>query len=462
MRRLLLSLAALLGLAAPLMAQLDLSAPMLRGTWSAYGANPAMLPENKFTLALPSAMVHTQYQGFTYADWVGTNDQGQTVLTVENGLAQLAANNQLRNRADIGTVGAGVWLGNWFLSLGHSIRSQSLLAFPRELAQLAWQGNAAFIGQTIEVAPNFVGQGYQELALGLAFSPSPAFSVGGRFKLLNGFGDVSSARNLLQLTTSDDIYQLELLADYAFNATGTLDYNGFERFVADINFGRFTNSASWTGNYGFGLDFGFSSQLGPLYLGASLLDVGSIRWEDEVSNLNIQGRFAFQGLDIFPRVLEDSINFNEIVDTLEAILEIKETRSPYITALPLHAFFTAQLDLGDYWRLGGVLYFDRYRKFNAAALGLSLQAQIGSVLSLGGMYIIRNGSFSNLGCNAVLQLGPVQVVASTDNLPGLIDLDNSRLANVRLGFNLTFGEVDGASSGSKKPGYLRRQRFFRR
>ena len=61
-------------------------------------------------------------------------------------------------------------------------------------------------------------------------------------------------------------------------------------------------------------------------------------------------------------------------------------------------------------------------------------------LRLGAIYAYRHDKFDNLGLNAVVKLGPVQLVAATDNILTAIQLYDSNSANMRVGLNLLFGK----------------------
>lgn len=459
MKRTLLSLSILFYFSASLQAQLDLGSHFLQGTWQANLTNPSLLPDQKVTIALPSVYGYTQATGFQYGDLVSKNAQGKTVLNIDNAISKLAAQNYIRNRLDVGTIGIGVRAGKWFFSAGHTIRFNSFVQYPRELAQLAWKGNAQFIGQTIQIAPNFVNQGYHEIALGLAYSPSPMFTFGARFKVLNGFGDVSSIRNDLRLTTSSDVYQISLQSDFAMNATGDWGFKNFSSFTPKIDFGGFTGSRAWTSNYGYALDFGFSGKFGPLDISGSVLNLGSIRWQNNVSNLTVRGNYNYDGLDIFPKIFKDSFNLNKIVDTLEAKVKVVQTQSPYITSLPLTAYLSAAFNLGENWRLGALLYSDRYRGITSPAIGLSASVRLSETLTIGGIYAIRNNAYNNFGANFKLKLGPIQLIGATDNLPALFKLNNIS-ANVRLGLNVVFGKIEeqyGRNKSRNKRRFIKRR-----
>jgi hypothetical protein len=157
-------------------------------------------------------------------------------------------------------------------------------------------------------------------------------------------------------------------------------------------------------------------------------------------------------LDIFPKIFKDSFNLNKIVDTLEAKVKVVQTQSPYITSLPLTAFLSAAFNLGENWRLGALLYTDRYRGITSPAIGLSASVRLSEALTIGGIYAIRNNAYNNLGANFKLKLGAIQLIGATDNLAALFKLNNIS-ANVRLGLNIVFGKIED-ENGKKNSTFI--------
>ena len=438
-----LTLLILSSLSFPLLAQLDLGTHFIRGTWQAYQSNPALLPQNRITIALPSLYGYGEVSGFTLNEVLEENSQGQTLLNVDKAISLLEPQNYIRDRVDLGTLGVGFHAGDWYLSLGHSIRQNAYSKYPKELAQLAWKGNAQFIGQEIQIAPRIGIQAYQEVSLGLGFQASDNFTLGARIKLLNGVGNISSRNHDLRLFTSDDIYQLTVNGDYGLNTAGTqLRYNGFSDIDVDLDLATFNWSNTWTNNTGFALDVGASLRLGKLELAASILDLGQINWKEDATSLAIKGEYTFEGLDIFPNVWSDSVSFNNIVDTLEARFKVTQTDQSYATILPTYSFFSANLHISDKTAVGILAYGERISGEWLPAMALSAQTELLKGFNLGAAYVIRNKRFDNLGVNASLRIGPLQVLAATDNLLTLLQSSKSNTVNGRVGVNLIFGQMD--------------------
>ena len=64
--------------------------------------------------------------------------------------------------------------------------------------------------------------------------------------------------------------------------------------------------------------------------------------------------------------------------------------------------------------------------------------QLLSWLNLGASYAFRSETFDNLGINATVKVGPVQVFSVTDNIISALRPKDSHSANVRVGLNLLF------------------------
>lgn len=435
--------AALLLLGSPLWAQMDLGSNMLRRSWQGYQTNPAQFPlENGVLVSLPSLYSNTLVENITYNDLFGTNADGENVLTIDPALDKLAPDNLIRQNIDIETFGLGVALGPVALTFGHRLRFNGFLQYPRELPELIWNGNAQFIGQTINISPDLDLFNYHEFALGLSYQLSEAFSFGVRAKYLSGVGTITTERTRLELTTDEEFYELSLDSDFLLHTSNSLRYNGFEDISADINFGNFNADRFLSSNNGLAFDIGVALNLGPLALQASVLDLGgTINWEEDVTNYALTGTQAYQGLDLVDQILEDTASFAAIIDTLEAIYQPDSTARAFSSNIGTSAFVGGDLSITRLLTVGAVVFFEEYRDDfrTAAALRASIQAT--PMLRLGGFYGLRNNRFDNLGLNAELKLGPVLLLAATDNVLTAFRPKDSHQANVRLGFNLLFGNL---------------------
>lgn len=435
-----------------LSAQEALSTHFLRHTWQANRSNPAFFPEHKFVIGLPGIHNSLQVTNITYGDLATVDENGERVLHIDEAIEKLGTDNLIRENLDIETISLGVRLGRISLSLGHSLRFNAFMNYPKTLPQLIWQGNAQFIGQEVSFGPDVDLYGYQEYALGLAAEILPGLTLGGRAKLLAGVADIHTERRDLRLRTDSDIYQLQLTADFLANSAGSLRYDGFDDLTVDFDFGSFDPEALFTGNTGLAFDLGLALRLGRLQLAASALDLGGIRWDEEVRNYSLQGVFEYQGLDLAQDVFEDTTNVGSVLDTLREIYEVVETNEHYRTQLPARYYLSGIYELNNRWQVGALFYAENYRGEFSPAVALSANFSLLSFLNLGASYAFRSEHYDNLGLNAAIKLGPLQVMAATDNILTAVRPKDSHSANLRLGVNLLFGKVEGQNAQGDSPG----------
>lgn len=430
----------LLFLALPGFAQLDLTSNLLRGTWQANLTNPAILSDHNVTIALPGAYNNLLITGVTYNDLIVEDIDGNSVIDVSSALDKMEDFNTIREDLDIHTIGVGLRFGPLSFTFSHALRFSAFLDYPKTLPELIWEGNSQFVGQEVSFGPDMQILGYHEYALGAAVNLLSNVVVGGRVKYLNGVGDISTERTDLRLYTDEDIYQLTLNADFLLNSTGNVNYDGFTDLDFNFNFGSFGNDANSSGNSGLAFDLGANVKLGKLDLAASVLDIGKINWKQNVVNYGLNGSFEYAGLDVAQDLLNDTTSFNSTLDTLRASYNVTETANEYSTDLPMRIYLSATYALNDKITLGGLFYNEQFRDQSYSAIAVSANAQILPFLRLGAIYAYRHDKFDNLGLNAVVKLGPVQLVAATDNILTAIQLYDSNSANMRVGLNLLFGK----------------------
>jgi hypothetical protein len=399
--------------------------------------NPALGPEEKITISLPHIYNHLEVSGPSFGQLVTTNAAGDKVLDVDAVLPALNDVNQLRENFSIETLGIGFGAGPVRIHIHHAIKFGAFVEYPKALPQLLWQGNAQFVGQTIDLSNDFQINGYNEFGFGASFNIK-GVSLGGRVKLLTGLGDASTENNNISLHTSDDVYQLTLDADYKINSSSYIEYNGFEDTRADFNFGSADLDNIFSKNTGLAFDFGVNVEIGKLNIGASILDLGRINWTEDPGNYTSKGTFVYEGLDFTGAITGDSINFSDALDTLDQIFMIEETQEKYSTTLPPKIYVHANFQLTENWLLAASFYNEVYREQSRTGISVGAQTSLLKWLRLGANYSIYGDTYANIGLNAVLKFGPVQIMALTDNVIALLAPDSANFGNARAGLNLVF------------------------
>lgn len=422
----------------PVLAQQELGTHLLRDVWQANKTNPAIFPDKKIIIGLPGVYNNLNIQNLTYND-LFVKEGGNTFLDMDNIISKLEDENQIRENLEVETVSLALKLGKLWLSAGHTVKFNAYIDYPKTLPQLIWQGNAQFVGQRVDFSTNMQLFGYNEFALGAAFPITEHITIGGKFKWLSGFGDISTDRTKLNLLTDSTSYALSLDADFRVNATGYIQYNGLRDLTVDYNFADFQGDQLFNQNTGVAFDLGVYAKFGKLDIAASILDLGGkINWEDEVQNFSLNGVYDYSGLDIAKDVLEDSTTVNSAIDSLFEQYNFTETNNTYATKLPLRYYLSVSYQLNDTWRFGGLIYSESYRGERFPGVALSGNMQLLSWLNVGASYAFRSETFDNLGVNATAKLGPVQLFSMTDNILSALNPKGSSSANVRIGLNLLF------------------------
>lgn len=425
-----------------LSAQEELGVHLLRDAWQANRTNPAILPNQKILIGLPGVYNNLLLTNITYADLAVKNDNGEEIIDVNNAIPLLKnSGNLVRENLDIETLSAAVRLGKISVSLGHVLRFGAFINYPKTLPQLIWQGNAQFIGQNVDFSTDMQLNGYHEWYAGLAVSPIEGLTIGARAKYLSGIADVSTERKRLQLYTDSVAYALSLDADLLANSAGVLEYESIRNLSFNFDFGKLETEHLFSQNNGYAFDFGVYYQGKRWDVAASVLDLGGkIEWKENVKNYSISGVTEFKGLDVAQQLLNDSTEIGPVLDTLEQLYEPVETQNSYSTKLAPRYYLSASYNINDTWRVGAMYYTETLRGEPFPAFALSAHVKLLKIVQLGVLYAYRNKSFDNVGANVLVKLGPLQVLAATDNLLTVFQPEKSHSVNARLGLSLLLGK----------------------
>lgn len=426
------------GIALPLWlnAQQELGLFYMQDLFQSQEINPAFAAERKgLTVALPSLYFNLDLP-VAYNDVVEQNEDGDNIISIDKLLAESASEDRLLSHVHLQTLGAGFNLLGWRWSVQHQVKLNEFLEYPREMLDIGWNGNAAYIGQTVPIGPEFQLVAHNEFSLAAA-KKLGKLGIGVRAKYLTGIGDASTSRTDATLFTSDDVYQLELTTDYQVNSSAFVRIEEIDDVEVDID------NYDWedviTSNAGWGLDIGLTYDLTEkLQLSASVMDIGQIQWDEQVENYTSQGTTSYDGLffeDIFNT---DSLDFQDAIDTLDAIFEFEETNNSYSTDLPMRLYLGGQWSLNEQLSLGAVFLLESFRERNFYGFSVGGDFQPLSWLTVGGSYAWRYERFDNLGLRVGVTLGPVQFYALTDNIIGAIRPDEAASGNGRIGLNLDF------------------------
>ncbi|MDA9773913.1 DUF5723 family protein [Saprospiraceae bacterium] len=384
---------------------------------------PAYEGNSKFTIGFGSSYLHGDFRGPKLRD-----------LTVSNeflaNLASSSIRNYLSADASFNVFDVGFKKNDWWWRFGYNNNTHLYADFSPNFAKLFINGNGDKVGETLDFGPDFYARQYSELYVGASLPIYEFYRLGANLKFISGSFDISTPSSELSLTTGEEIYEITLKNDYLVNTS----YNSLEFSLREL----VPFSRPLQDNLGVSADFGFQFLSEQWDVSVSLLDVGLINWKSNVINLQGEGEFTFDGFT-FDELNLDTIS--QLGDTLLSVFNVNVTNKSYNTTTPVKVIAG-----GEYHRnnthFGAMLYGEWKQNRFIPAVGVNIRQRIWKAWDLGISYAYKNNTYSNIGVSSVLNLGPFQAYALTDNIIGPFLPSISRKVNVRLGVNLIFWKLN--------------------
>ncbi|MFT4668148.1 MAG: hypothetical protein ACI8YQ_002843 [Polaribacter sp.] len=419
----------------------EMSLYFMNGIAQSTDVNPSFMPDRKTIYSFPEIYGGVSNSIGSYNGMIMKNAEGTTVLNTAALLSNAKDHNFVRQNLGLTTFRSMYGKERWRASVTHSIKQNTLFAYPKGLVNLLANGNAAYLDETLQIGPDVELNLYSETAFGFMMRISKV-TVGGRIKLLSGLANVSTSKTDAKVTTDSEYYQLAVEADYQINAGGMFSVAGLvdDRDVEvnfedeDLSFGRLFKAPN------LGLDLGANIVLlnDKLMLSASIIDLGRIKWKNNAKNYTAKGTYDFSGVD-----LNDALDGGDagegLLDSLENAFDFVESGNSYSTMLPTKIYLSARYKAHRFLSLGVLSYLETYRGEIYNGLAIDATTHLGKIVDFGltGSYVYRS---PNLGAHLALKFGPFQIIAASDNLLALIDPTNHQHTTARFGMNLAFGK----------------------
>ena len=255
----------------------DISQLHLKGTLPGTFLNPGMPLNKNWNISLANFSISLGTDGPSIDGITSKNAAGQRYIDVK----KLPSNPQeyynVNLETSVHTLDLGIRAWGVGILAGHRFFSGGNIRYTGSLLELAAKGNAAFIGQQLQIGPSLDATAYNEVYLG-AQKTINNFTLGVRAKLIYGTASLVTEESDILFTTKQEYYQLELKNNYLLRSSGLLRYNDFDDIT--VNLPGFTFDNFFYNNRGIAVDLGASFKAGDkLTFSASALDLGSIKWD---------------------------------------------------------------------------------------------------------------------------------------------------------------------------------------
>jgi len=419
------------------------------------------------TLNLSGALIPTtgslyfnlSNSGFVYTDLIhnGTGLQSDSLIAdIPNVLKKTQKINYLTSEYFIDWFTAGYKYKDYYFTFNITEKFDIKIGYPRDLIKLFWEGNGkSFLGNTI----GFTGIGlsanyYREYAFGISKKINKKLTFGIKPKLLFGKANINTKKNNITWETYSNNFGYKIKTDIEVNTSQpfadiTDFYFDFDNYTIIVE----TKAKKPTvkhvvmnnNNFGLGLDIGFVYKLySNVTFYGSIIDLGYIRWKENVTTFKMKGQYWPDGLNIIPMLQNsDTINDSYINNCADSVIRLYY--DPHLQKKYYYSYLTAKLYLGGQYSLNDKLNFGLLTRMEfllhtiRPSVSLSVNSNLKKWFSTSISYSIINNSFKNVGLGIMLKPGPFQFYVVTDNIMSAILPLSTKNINIRAGINMIFG-----------------------
>jgi len=338
--------------------------------------------------------------------------------------------------------------------------------FPRDLAILAWEGNANYIDYPFDLGEV---SARADLLTVYHFGANKQLTrrlrVGIRAKIYSSIFSGSSTDNQgTFVTTLGDSDSENIYEHTVSNVNMRLNTSGISSIDDNTSASEVIGRAFFGGNLGVGLDLGATYSVTPQILAtASILDLGAIFHTRDVESYTATGNYTLNGIELIFPPLSEGENTIPYYDNLEEEIEreipIDTINDSYTEMRPLK--FNASLQYGfgrsvgssqecdcrnrggsrQYEQYVGVQYFSVFRPKGPKMAGtLFYRRRIFESLAAKATYTVDSYSFSNLGLGVVGDFGKVNFYVAADNILRYGNIAKAKSVSLQLGLNIKIDE----------------------
>ena len=341
-----------------------------------------------------------------------------------------------------------------YLSFGFYEEIDFIGYYPKEITELLYYGNEPSINTTVHLSQmKFRGEILGVIHAGISRKISSRLNVGGRFKMYSGSTSIYSDNNSGTFSTvegGNNIYRHHLSnVNTTINTSGFFNGDNFNIGSKDV-----ISNSFFSKNFGVGFDVGFTYHYTPqIEFSGSILDVGFVSYSNNVKNLNVNGDFTFDGIEL----LYDSNNtdyWSQLDSDFRSAVPTEETTDSYTLWRPIKFNAAVEYSFGRA-RVNKECYDVTYKEYYNNSVGLHLytvtrplsnllaatmylEKSIGEKFHAKFTYTIDDYSMSNIGVGMSTHFGKFHVYGMVDNIMKLSDLTGAQNAAFQFGFNLIF------------------------
>lgn len=307
--------------------------------------------------------------------------------------------------------------------------------YTNDLANLVWNGNASFAGKNanlndVRVAANY----YRELAVAANKSINDRLIIGVRGKFLMGMANVTTQQSKSTLYTDPDGMSLSGHSELTVLTAGWMNDD-------KIKAGDFFGFQ----NLGAAADIGARYKVtDKLSVACNVTNIGFINWKKDVKNYRVNGDYTYKGYIMHDSADIANADWQNVVDTLEAVFKPKEDSKAYTSWLTPSIYLSGNYILKEDLTLYSAFAFDVYHNNFRPMFTVGGTQTFGKTVQATLNYTVTPQSYFNIGGGFAVRGGPVQFYMACDNIVAVFDPYAVKYFNFRMGVNFLLGKGDTA------------------
>lgn len=373
---------------------------------------------------------------------------------LRNAVNKLNEDDYAYANAQVEILSGGYKLNNSdYVSGGFYTELDAFASMPKDLLTLAIEGNAAYLNKPFSISQvNIKSEVIGVLHAGISRRFNNRFMAGARFKIYSGSVSAVSTDNKGTFTTSlgnEGIYKHRLTGlNVEANSSGV--YN--ENDELDITVGNAFGGTFFGGNFGAGIDLGFTSYWDEqLQFSASILDIGFINYSKDNRNAKANGSYVFEGINFLYDSQNNSTYWTDLDNDFKQKVPRENNRESYVTMRPIKLNGSVRYSFGqsrnrtnchdisfkDFYdnAVGGQLYSVFRPTGPKFAVTAFYERKFTKFLNTKVTYTIDDFSATNFGLGVSSNFWKLNVYVAADNVVGLFDVADTHTASLQFGVN---------------------------
>ncbi|GET30599.1 DUF5723 family protein [Prolixibacter sp. SD074] len=419
-------------------------------TWEMNPANTGI--ESGWHFSMPGfsgADLKMNTNGWKYSDLIhqGTGQYADSLIVdLDKFYNKLDDSNIMFEKTNYSFFTLGFRTGRHVFNVAVTEKEFANTFFGNNLVALVKNGNAPYLGSSFNTGTfGLNGIHYRELALGYAYDLNKKVTLGMTAKILFGMGAAQSKDINMSVQAPGDASYVNVEGAGQLNVSGPFSFYTSPDGLVDSVDTHFDGSyLTNAGNMGMAIDLGAVFKPSEdVTLSASIIDLGSISWKTDVTNLALNGQFNYQGVNIDNSLNKNDPNykspgdaFSDLGDSIKHAFSIDNTNNKFHTAIPVKVYIGGSYQVNPNIEVGGLARARIYNSQASLSLTASGNAYWGNFFNVSASYSIIEGSYANLGLGFGLRGGPVQFYMVTDNV--LTAVNPADASSLNLGFGLNF------------------------